>query len=80
MEGEKQNKNVWNSKSDIWKPMKFNIFGCFIIQLVKKLQQWSLYKVIEDTLPLVLNRKRPLSDILLLSYEQNSFGCFLKKL
>ena len=25
-----------------------------------------------------LNTKRPLSDIWLLSYEQNSFGCFLK--
>ena len=38
-----------------------------------------LYEVIEDTLPFVLNTKRPLSYIWLLSYEQNSFGFFLKK-
>ena len=55
-------------------------FCCFITQLVKKLQQRSLYKVIEDILPFVLNTKRPLSDIWLLSYKQNSFGCFLKKI
>ena len=56
---------------------KYSFFYCFITQLVKKLQQWSLYEVIEDILPFVLNTKRPLSDIWLLSYEQNSFGCFL---
>ena len=59
---------------------KYSFFCCFITQLVKKLQQRSLYKVIEDILPFVLNTKRPLSDIWLLSYKQNSFGCFLKKL
>merc|ERR1711867_400728 len=59
---------------------KIQLFCCFITQLVKKLQQRSLYKVIEDILPFVLNTKRPLSDIWLLSYKQNSFGCFLKKL
>ena len=32
--------------------------------------------MIEDIIPFVLNTKRPLSDIWLLSYEQNSFGCF----
>ena len=47
--------------------------------LFKELQQWSLYEVIEDILPFVLNTKRPLSDIWLVSYKQNSFGCFLKK-
>ena len=56
------------------------LFGCFITQLVKMLQQWSLYEVIKDILPFILNIKRPLSDIWLLSYKQNSFGCFLKKL
>ena len=54
-------------------------FCCFIPKLVKMLQQWSLYEVIEDILPIVLNTKRPLSDIWLLSYKQNSFGCFSKK-
>ena len=46
----------------------------------KKPQQWSLYEVIRDILPFVLNTKWPLSDIWLLSYEPNSFGCFLNKL
>ena len=46
----------------------------------KKPQQWSLYEVIKDILPFVLNTKRPLSDIWLLSYEQNSFGCFFDKI
>ena len=42
----------------------FQLFHCFIIQLVKKLQQWSFYEVIEDILPFVLNTKRPLSNII----------------
>ena len=54
-------------------------FCCFITQLVKKLHQWSLNEVIKDILPFVLNTKRPLSDIWLLRYKQNSFGCFKKK-
>ena len=57
---------------------KYSVFCCFITQLVKKLQQWSLSEVIEDILPFVLNTKRPLSDIWLLRYKQNSFGCFRK--
>ena len=61
------------------KMFKIQLFCCFITQLVKKLQQWSLYEVIEDILPFVLNTKRPLSDIWLLSYKQNSFGCFFEK-
>ena len=61
-----------------FKSFKIQLFSCFITQLIKKLQQWALYEVIEDILPLVLNTKRPLSDIWLLSYEQNNFGCFLK--
>ena len=32
--------------------------------------------MIENILPFVLNTKRPLSDIWLLRYKQNSFGCF----
>ena len=36
--------------------------------------------MIEDILPFVLNTKRPLCDIWLLRYKQNSFGCFKKKL
>ena len=58
--------------------MKFNILFCFITRLIKRLQQWSLYEVIEDIRPFVLNTKRPLSDIWLLRYKQNSFGCFRK--
>ena len=58
------------------KMFKIQLFCCFITQLVKKLQQWSLYEVIEDIMLIVLNTKRPLSDIWLLSYKQNSFGCF----
>ena len=63
-----------------FKTVKIQHFCCFITRLVKKLQQWSLYQVIEDTLPFVLNTKRPLSDIWLLSYKQNSFGCFFDKI
>ena len=61
-----------------FKMFKIQLFCCFITQLVKMLQQWSLYDVIEDILSFVLNTKRPLSDIWLLRYEQNSFGCFWK--
>ena len=35
---------------------------------------------LEDILPLVFNIERPLSNIWLLSYEQNSFGCFFDKI
>ena len=62
-----------------FKIVKIQLFCCFITQLVKKLQQWPLYEVKEDILPFVLNTKRPLSDIWLLRYEQNSFGCFQNK-
>ena len=55
---------------------KIQRFCCFITQLVKMLQQWSLHDLIEDILPFVLNTKRPLSDIWLLRYKQYSFGCF----
>ena len=37
-------------------------------------------KRVEDILSFVLNTKRPLSDIWLLSYKQNSFGCFFDKI
>ena len=57
---------------------KYSVFCCFITQLVEKLQQWSLSEVIKDILPIVLNTKRPPSDIWLLRYKQNSFGCFRK--
>ena len=57
-----------------FKIVKTHHFCCFITQLVKKLQQWSLYEVIEDILPFVLNTKRPLSDIWLLRYKQNGFA------
>ena len=56
--------------------LKYSILVAGISQLVNKLQQWSLYEVIEDIMPFVLNTKRPLSDIWLLRYKQNSFGCF----
>ena len=58
----------------------FNILVALITQLIKKLQQWSLYEVIKDILVFGLNTKRPLSDIWLLSYKPNSFECFLKKI
>ena len=57
---------------------KYSFLCCFITQFMKKLYQWSLYEVIEDILPFVLNTKRPLSYIWLLRYNQNSFGCFRK--
>ena len=38
---------------------KFNMFGCCITQLIKKPKQWSLYEVIKNILPFVLNTKRP---------------------
>ena len=59
---------------------KYSVFCCFITQFVEKLQQWSLSEVIKDILPIVLNTKRPPSDIWLLRYKQNSFGCFLNNL
>ena len=59
---------------------KYSILVAIISQLVEKLQQWSLYEVVEDILPFVLNTKRPLSNIWLLSYKQNNFGCFWKKI
>ena len=62
-----------------FKIVKIQLFDCFIAHLVKQLQQWALYEVIEDILPFVLNTKRPLSDIWLVSYKQNSSGYFLKK-
>ena len=58
----------------------FKILIFVITQLVKKLQQWSSDEVIEDILPFVLNTKRLLSDIRLLRYKQNSFGCFAKNI
>ena len=62
-----------------FKIVKTHHFCCFITQLVKKLQQWSLYEVIEDILLFVFNTKQPLSNIWLLSYRQYIFGCFLNK-
>ena len=62
-----------------FKIFRIKHFCGFIAQLVKKLRQWSLYEVIEDILPLILNKKRPLSNIWLLRYKQMSFGCFWKK-
>ena len=61
-----------------FKILKMQLFDCFITQLVKKLQQLALYEMIEDILPIVLNTKRPLSDIWLPRYKQSSFGCFRK--
>ena len=56
--------------------VKIHLFCCFITQLEKKVQRWSLYEVIEDILPFVLNIEWPLSDICLLTYEKDCFGCF----
>ena len=63
----------------LFKIFKIQLFSCFITQLGKKLQQWSLNEVIVDILLFVLNEKEPLSDIWLLSYVQNSFGYLKKK-
>ena len=49
-------------------------FLCSISRLVKKPQQFSLNEVIEDILPFLWNTKRPLRNILLLRYKQNSLG------
>ena len=51
-----------------FKMVKILHFCYFITKLVKKLRQGSLYEVMENILPFVLNTKRPLSDIWLLSY------------
>ena len=62
-----------------FKMLKILHFGYFITQLVKNIRQVSLYDVIKNILTFILNTKRPLSDIWLLSYDQNSFGVvFLK--
>ena len=58
---------------------KHTFVVAFISQLTQKPKQWSLYEVIEGILLFILNTKRPLSNILLLRYKQNSFGCFRKK-
>ena len=63
-----------------FKIFKIQFFCCFITQLVKKLHQWTFYETIEDIQPFVLNTKRPVSDIWLLSYKQINFGCFWEKL
>ena len=60
-----------------FKIFKIQLFCCFITQHVKKQQHWSSY---EDIPPFVLKTKWPLSDIWLLSYKQNSFGCFFEKI
>ena len=57
---------------------KYSIFVAFISQLTQKLQWWSLYEMIEDILPFVLDTERPLTDSWLSRYEQNSFGCNLQ--
>ena len=61
------------------KTFKKHNFCCFIAQLIKKLQHWSIYEVIEDMLPFVLNTKQLLSNIWLLRNKQNNFGCLRKK-
>ena len=61
-----------------FKIVKMQLFCCFITQLVKKLQQWSFYEVIEDILPFVFDTKRVLSDNWLLRYKKNRFGSFQK--
>ena len=58
---------------------KYSFIVAFISQLKQKPQQWSIFEVIENILPFVLNTKRRLSDICLLRYVQNSFGCFRKQ-
>ena len=49
-----------------WLADKTKLFPC--------LYKWSLYEVIEDILPFVLNTKEPLSDTWLLRFKQNSFA------
>ena len=38
---------------------RIQLYRVFITQLVEKLQQGSLYEVIEDILPFILNTNRP---------------------
>ena len=59
------------------KSSKYSSFVALL--LVKNPKKWSLNKVMEDILPFVLNTKPPLSDIWLLRYKQNRFGCFREK-
>ena len=59
---------------------KYSFIVAFTYQRTQKPQQWSLIEVIEDILPFVFNTKRTLSNIWLLSYKQNNFGCFWEKL
>ena len=58
---------------------KKQLFVFFITHLIKKLKQWSFYEEIEDILLFIFNTNRHLSDIWLLTYKQNSFGCFFDK-
>ena len=55
-------------------------FRCFCTQLSKKLQQWSIYGVIEDIPPFILNTKLPLRGIWLLRYLVNNLVIFQQKL
>ena len=60
--------------------LKHDKFGIYDPQKRFLDKPWSLYEVIEGILPFDLNTKPPLSDIWLLRYKQNNFGCFWKKL
>ena len=53
-----------------FKIFKIQNFRCFITQLRKNIQQQSLY------IMFILNAKRPLKDIWLLSYKQKSVEYF----
>ena len=62
---------------------EIQLFCCFITHLVKKLQQLSLYEVIEDILLFVLDSKQPLSDnwvfiekFEILNFSKNTQNCF----
>ena len=72
---------VWHCRRWVSTPFAARlVFCCFFTQLINKLQQCSLCEWIKNILLFVLNTKQPLRDIWLLSYKQNSFQCFLKKI
>ena len=69
-------------KLGVFSKFSKSAFCCFITQLGKKLQQWSLYEVIEDILSFVLNTIQPperyLSKTVLGVFWKITFRFFLK--
>ena len=54
---------------------KYTIFVTFMSQFTQRVQQWSFYEMMDNILPYVLNKKRPLADSWLWRYWQKRFEC-----